>query len=184
WDSSYLWLLRRVALGVRGFPAHRERVSLRTYCSATGPRWAERTTTVSGTDGDLIQSTAIWVAVSANGRPVPLGESFQRVYGPSAGGRQVSARLTHPGLPGSAGGGPGRRSPRGGRSRRFYGPSAGGRQSWARLPPPGLPGSPGGGPGRCAPRTSTPPATSTTPFTGLPSRTSWAAWTGCPAGPS
>ena len=106
WDSSYLWLLRRVALAVRGFPAHRERVSLRTYCSATGPRWAERTTTVSGTDGDLIQSTAIWVAVSADGRPVPLGESFQRVYGPSAGGRQVSARLSHPGLPGSAEGRP------------------------------------------------------------------------------
>ena len=106
WDSSYLWLLRRVALAVRGFPAHRERISLRTYCSATGPRWAERTTTVSGADGDLIQSTAIWVAVSADGRPVPLGESFQRVYGPSAGGRQVSARLTHPGLPGSADGRP------------------------------------------------------------------------------
>ena len=39
-------------------------------------------------------------------RPVPLDESFQRVYGPSAGGGQVSARLTHPGLPGSAGGRP------------------------------------------------------------------------------
>jgi acyl-ACP thioesterase len=106
WDSSYLWLLRRVALAVRGFPAHRERISLRTYCSATGPRWAERTTTVSGAGGDLIQSTAIWVAVSADGRPVPLDESFQRVYGPSAGGRQASARLTHPGLPGSAAGRP------------------------------------------------------------------------------
>jgi len=106
WDSSYLWLLRRVALVIRGFPAHRERISLRTYCSATGPRWAERTTTVSGAAGDLIQSTAIWVAVSADGRPVPLGESFQRVYGPSTEGRQVSARLTHPGLPGSADGRP------------------------------------------------------------------------------
>ena len=106
WDSSYLWLLRRVALAIRGFPAHRERISLRTYCSATGPRWAERTTTVSGAAGDLIQSTAIWVAVSADGRPVPLGESFQRVYGPSTEGRQVSARLTHPGLPGSADGRP------------------------------------------------------------------------------
>src|SRR5580693_6274200 len=106
WDGSYFWLLRRVALAIRGYPAHRERISLRTYCSATGPRWAERTTVVSGTDGDLIQSTAIWVAVSADGRPVPLGESFQRVYGPSAGGRQVSARLTHPGLPGSAAGRP------------------------------------------------------------------------------
>ena len=106
WDSSYLWLLRRVALAIRGFPAHRERISLQTYCSATGPRWAERTTTVSGAGGDLIQSTAIWVAVSADGRPVPLGESFQRVYGPSTEGRQVSARLTHPGLPGSADGRP------------------------------------------------------------------------------
>jgi acyl-ACP thioesterase len=103
WDGPYLWLLRRVALAIRGYPAHRERISLRTYCSATGPRWAERTTTVSGADGDLIQSAAIWVAVSAgDGRPVPLDETFQRVYGPSTGGRQVSARLSHPGLPGSA----------------------------------------------------------------------------------
>ena len=80
---------------------------MRTYCSATGPRWAERTTVVSGAGGDLIQSTAIWVAVSAgDGRPVPLGESFQRVYGPSTEGRQVSARLSHPGPPESATGRP------------------------------------------------------------------------------
>ena len=107
WDGSYLWLLRRVALAIRGYPAHRERISLRTYCSATGPRWAERTTVVSGAGGDLIQSTAIWVAVSAaDGRPVPLGESFQRVYGPSTEGRRVSARLSHPGPPESATGRP------------------------------------------------------------------------------
>jgi acyl-ACP thioesterase len=107
WDGSYLWLLRRVALAIRGFPAHRERISLRTYCSATGPRWAERTTVVAGPEGELIQSTAIWVAVSAaDGRPVTLGEEFHRVYGPSTEGRQVSARLSHPGLPGSAGGRP------------------------------------------------------------------------------
>ncbi len=107
WDGPYVWLVRRVALAIRGYPAHRERISLRTYCSATGPRWAERTTTVSGADRDLIQSTAIWVAVSAaDGRPVPLGESFQRVYGPSTEGRQVSARLSLPGPPGAAAGRP------------------------------------------------------------------------------
>ena len=45
----------------------------------------------------------VWVAVDAqDGRPVPLAASFQRVYGPSARGRQVSARLSHPGPPGSA----------------------------------------------------------------------------------
>jgi acyl-ACP thioesterase len=106
WDAPYLWLLRRVALAIRGYPGHRERISLRTHCSATGPRWAERTTVVSGAGGDLIQSTAIWVAVSAGGRPVPLGDSFQRVYGPSTEGRQVSARLSHPGPPESAAGRP------------------------------------------------------------------------------
>ena len=42
WDGSYLWLLRRMTMALRGFPGHRERISLRTYCSATGPRWAER----------------------------------------------------------------------------------------------------------------------------------------------
>jgi acyl-ACP thioesterase len=107
WDGSYFWLLRRVAVAIRGYPAHRERISLRTYCSATGPRWAERTTVVSTAGGDLVQSTAIWAAVSAaDGRPVPLGESFHRVYGPSTEGRPVSARLSHPGPPGSAAGRP------------------------------------------------------------------------------
>ncbi len=107
WDGSYLWLLRRVALAIRGFPAHRERISLRTYCSATGPRWAERTTVVAAGGADLIQSTAIWVAVSgADGRTVPLGDTFHQVYGPSTEGRQVSARLCHPGVPEFAGGRP------------------------------------------------------------------------------
>ena len=70
----------------------------RTFCSATGPRWAERTTTLSGPSGDLVQARAIWVAITrADGHPCPLGPVFHRLYGPSAGGRQVSARLSHPG---------------------------------------------------------------------------------------
>jgi len=140
----YTWLVRRVALRIRGFPVHRERVTLRTFCSGTGPRWAERTTTVAGAPGrdgpgaprrdgpgapgrdgsgapgrdgpgadasgpDLIQSTAVWVAITpADGRPVPLGDRFHQVYDASAGGHRVSARLSHPGPPGS---GPGRAWP-------------------------------------------------------------------------
>src|ERR1700733_4643686 len=68
WDGPCLGLLLRVALAMRGYPAHRERISLRTYCSATGPRWAERTTVVSGAGGDLIQSPGVRVAVAAGGR--------------------------------------------------------------------------------------------------------------------
>jgi acyl-ACP thioesterase len=105
WDEPYTWLARRVAVTVRGYPARRDRVSLRTFCSATGPRWAERTTTLAGPGGDLIQAAAVWVAIApADGRPVPLGDGFHRLYGASAQGRHVSARLSHPGPPESAAG--------------------------------------------------------------------------------
>jgi acyl-ACP thioesterase len=102
WTPPYGWLLRRCAIAVRDFPARGEAVRLCTFCSATGPRWAERTTTLSGATGDLVQATAVWVAVDrATGDPVPLGADFGRVYGESAQGRQVSARLSLPG-PGGA----------------------------------------------------------------------------------
>lgn len=105
WAEPYTWLVRRTSVAVRGYPAHHDRVQLRTFCSATGPRWAERTTTVAGPAGDLIQATAVWVAITAaDGRPVPLGDVFHRIYGPSTAGRQVSARLSHPGPAGAAGG--------------------------------------------------------------------------------
>jgi acyl-ACP thioesterase len=100
WDEPYGWLLRRCVLAVRGYPGRGEHVGVRTFCSATGPRWAERTTTLSGPDGDLVQARALWVAVSRkDGRPCPLGEAFHHLYGPSAGGRQVSARLSLPAPP-------------------------------------------------------------------------------------
>ena len=107
WAGPYTWLVRRTAVAVRGYPAHGERVTLRTFCSGTGPRWAERTTTVAGPAGDLMQATAVWVAVDpAEGGPVPLGAAFQARYGPAAGGRRVSARLSHPGPPAAEAGRP------------------------------------------------------------------------------
>lgn len=97
-----VWLVRRCELRIRDLPAIGERVAVRTFCSGTGPRWAERTTTVAGSAGDLVQATAIWAAVGlADGRPVPLSDGFRRIYGPSAGDRVVSVRLHHP-RPGSA----------------------------------------------------------------------------------
>jgi acyl-ACP thioesterase len=100
WEEPYDWLLRRCEVAVRGYPRRGERVRLRTFCSATGPRWAERTTTLSGTEGDQVQARAVWVAITrVDGRPCPLGDAFHRWYGPSAEGRQVSARMSHPGPP-------------------------------------------------------------------------------------
>ena len=41
-----------------------------------------------------------------DGRPCPLGDAFHRVYGTSAGGRRVSARLSLPGPPHATAGTP------------------------------------------------------------------------------
>ncbi len=92
-----LWLVRRYELAISWLPVVGDRLSVTTYCSGTGPRWAERTTTLSGADGDAVQARAVWVVVSqADGRSVPLSADFLRVYGESATGRTVSARLSHP----------------------------------------------------------------------------------------
>jgi acyl-ACP thioesterase len=107
WDEPYGWLLRRCAVAVRDYPGRGQHVGVRTFCSATGPRWAERTTTLSGPAGDLVQARALWVAVTReDGRPCPLGPAFHRIYTPSAGGRQVSARLSLPGPPDARAGTP------------------------------------------------------------------------------
>lgn len=91
------WLLRRCALRIRSYPGHRERIELRTFCSALGPRWAERTTTITAGGSDIIQARAIWVAVSgADGAPVALGKEFRAVYAESAQGRRATARLFLP----------------------------------------------------------------------------------------
>jgi len=106
WDEPYGWLIRKTAVTVREFPRFGGRVWLHTFCSATGPRWAERTTTVSGPDGDLMQASAVWAAVDRDtGRPALLGPEFQRLYGVAAQGRSVSVRLSHPGPPASPAGG-------------------------------------------------------------------------------
>ena len=93
-----------MALAIRGYPRAPGANFVADVLLGHGPAVGRAHHRRGGAGGDLIQSTAIWVAVSAaDGRPVPLGEAFQRVYGPSTEGRQVSARLSHPGPPESPG---------------------------------------------------------------------------------
>jgi acyl-ACP thioesterase len=93
-----VWLVRRCELRIRALPVMGDRLRLATFCSGTGPRWAERTTTLSGSDGTpFAQARAVWAVVSRmDGRPVPLSADFMAVYAQSAGGHVVSARLSHP----------------------------------------------------------------------------------------
>jgi acyl-ACP thioesterase len=97
WQAPYGWLLRRCAVTVHGYPQFGTPLTLRTFCSATGPRWAQRTTTVAGPGGPLIQAVAVWAAVGlTSGAPVPLGDEFFRHYGEATQGRKASARLSLP----------------------------------------------------------------------------------------
>ena len=97
WQAPYTWLLRRSEITVHGYPRFGAHLTLRTFCTATGARWAQRTTTVAGPDGPLIQSVAIWAAVDLDsGQPVPLGDGFHHWYGEATQGRKASARLSLP----------------------------------------------------------------------------------------
>jgi acyl-ACP thioesterase len=96
-DEPVVWLLRRCELSISSLPRAGDLLAVRTFCSGTGPRWAERTTTLSRDDVALVQARAVWAVVGRDdGRPVPLSAGFLKIYGPSAGERAVSARLSHP----------------------------------------------------------------------------------------
>jgi acyl-ACP thioesterase len=116
WRGTYAWVVRRCAVNIADYPRAGQRLRVRTFCSGIGPRWAERTTTLSagagaageaGGAGELVRAVAVWAAIDpGSGRPCPLGEQFARIYGPSAAGRTVSVRLSHPRPPESADGEP------------------------------------------------------------------------------
>ncbi len=89
------WVLRRVALALGDVPRIGERVSLTTFCSGYGSRWAERRTTVATDERIAVEVVSIWVYVDDAGRPAPLRDWFFDQYAAAAGGRRVSPRLRH-----------------------------------------------------------------------------------------
>ncbi len=100
------WVVRRLRLRCVRLPQHREVVDVSTWCSGVGPRWAERTTTLS-VDGHVgVEAVAVWVHLDpSTGAPAPLPEVFTAVYGETITSTRVSARLAHddPPAPGDPG---------------------------------------------------------------------------------
>jgi acyl-ACP thioesterase len=95
-EDAAAWVVRRTTLQVDRFPVFREELTLRTWASGVGSRSAERSTSITGSDGAEILATALWVHVDLQtGRPKRLPPEFDRVYGEAAAGRTVSARLEH-----------------------------------------------------------------------------------------
>jgi acyl-ACP thioesterase len=104
-EGMGFWLLRRLALRVHHTPRLRAVLDLSTWCSGVGARWAERRTDIAVGGQLAIESRAVWVHVDAvSGAPMPVPPEFDAVWGESAGGRRVSARLRHPAPPTGAGG--------------------------------------------------------------------------------
>jgi acyl-ACP thioesterase len=95
-EDAAAWVVRRTTLQVEQFPVFREELTLTTWASGVGSRWAERSTSIVGSGGGAIHATALWVHVDLQtGRPKRLPADFDRVYSEAAAGRTVKARLGH-----------------------------------------------------------------------------------------
>ena len=99
-DGGGVWVLRRLRLCVERFPRFGAGLRVETFCSGTGALVAERRTTVRDGAGAAVEAVALWVHLDPGGaHPRPLPAGFEAVYGPSAAGRRVRARLRHPSAP-------------------------------------------------------------------------------------
>jgi acyl-ACP thioesterase len=102
-EEPVVWMVRRAAITIERWPRYLERVTYATFCVGSGPRWAERRTSVRGSAGGRLEAAVLWASVDpASGRLAPLSERFHRIWGVGTGARQVSARLLHPSPPPAA----------------------------------------------------------------------------------
>ena len=91
-----VWILRRMEMRITTTPRFRADVRASTWCSGVGARWAERTSQLHVGERLCVESVAIWVHTDLQrGAPSPLPDGFDSVWGVSATGRTVSARLRH-----------------------------------------------------------------------------------------
>lgn len=100
------WVVRRVDMGVAAFPVFRDTVTVTTWCSGIGARWAERRVRIVGDTGGTVDAAVLWVHLDEAGRPARLPGRFDDLYAQAASGRKVRARLHHgarpTGVPGTA----------------------------------------------------------------------------------
>lgn len=94
------WVVRRTEVAVASPARLAETITITTYCSGLGRRWAERRLEVRGSAGGHYDVTTLWICVDREtGRPQRLTDRFVAIYGPAADGRTVSARLQNPKAP-------------------------------------------------------------------------------------
>lgn len=96
------WVVRRTMIEQRSALRHSEDLSLATFCSGMGTRWAERRVSMAGRRGGSIEAVTLWVHLDPiTGRPKTLPADFVATYTEPSGGREVTARQVHqPVVPG------------------------------------------------------------------------------------
>lgn len=88
------WVVRRSLMRVTRPAILNERIALTTYCTGSGPSWAERRTVLRGDSGAEIDGVSLWVQIDvATGRPTRLDDEFVAAYGEAAAGRKVSGKF-------------------------------------------------------------------------------------------
>jgi acyl-ACP thioesterase len=91
------WVVRRTTIDVAQWPLHREDLTITTWCSGYGRRWAVRRTALVGARGGRVETESLWIHVDRQtGRPTPLGPTFFEVWGPGVTDTSVSARRRLP----------------------------------------------------------------------------------------
>ena len=94
------WVVRRTTVAVAQWPRHREGLSVTTWCSGYGRRWALRRTDLVGADGGRVEAESLWIHLDPDtGRPAPLREGFFTVWADGVTDRAVSARRRLPDRP-------------------------------------------------------------------------------------
>ncbi len=86
------WVTRRVVLRLGELPAYGTPLTVATFCTGAGPRWAERRTDLLVGDRQAVQARAIWVFLDPDGATAALPPGFFEHYGDAA-DRRVSSRL-------------------------------------------------------------------------------------------
>lgn len=99
-ELGLAWIARRAVIEVMTPARPRENLTIRTWCSGTGSRWAERRTEMVGDRGAHVEAAMLWIHIDAvSGRPKRWGDEFADLYLEASGGREVSAKLHHPSQP-------------------------------------------------------------------------------------
>jgi acyl-ACP thioesterase len=95
-EGAMAWVVRRTRIDVERFPTFREDLTLTTWCSGIGGRWASRRIEVVGAEGGLLRCDALWVHLDLDkGTPKKLPSAFVDLYGEAAAGVKIRARLEH-----------------------------------------------------------------------------------------